>query len=332
MSWEQAIYWYALAAIGILGSAMFSGLETGTYTLNRVRLHVLAHAPRSNAAVLDRLLRSPNRLLGTLLVGNNVANYLSSLAIAALLGGAGYGDWAQVGINAAILTPLLFIFGEVLPKDLFRSHTDRLTYYFARPLLYLQQLLIYSGALPLIDLVSHGLQRIVHGAEMPLGVLHPRRVVTQLMRESAGHGVISLYQSDMVDRVLQLEQLRVRDVMVPWSEVVAARVSQPPEAIWALADRFPYARLPLLDGQGQPVGILELFDVLRHDPQTCPPLQQLAQPIVRLAPSVSCRTGLVTLQRRYSSMGIVYENRHRPVGLVTLKDLVEPIVGELDVW
>ena len=331
MSAAELILWYAAVLLGLAGSAMFSGLETGIYTLNRVRLHVLAHTPRSNAAVLERLIDRPNRLLGTLLVGNNIANYAASLAIAALLDQAGYRGWSQVAINAAILTPMLFIFGEVLPKDFFRSHTNRLTYSFARPLRWLQRLLTWTGPLPLIDGVSWLLGRLLGAGERGADMLHPRRVMTRLMKESVGHGLITPYQSDMIDRVLQMGRLRVRDVMTEWAGVTAARTSQPPEAVWALADRVPYTRLPLLDRAGEPIGLLDVADVLMHEPERCPPLQELARPLARIQPDASCRAALLTLQQHRTSMALVIEN-HRPIGLVTTKNLVEPIVGELDVW
>ena len=331
MSATELTLWYAAALLGMAGSAVFSGLETGVYTLNRVRLHVLAHTPRSNAAVLERLIDRPNRLLGTLLVGNNIANYAASLAVAALLEYAGRRGWSQVLINAAILTPVLFVFGEVLPKDFFRSHTNRLTYYFARPLRWLQRLLTWTGPLPLIDAVGWLLARLLGVRGRGADMLHPRRVMTQLMKESVGHGLITPYQSDMIDRVLQMGRLRVRDVMTDWQQATAARETQPPEAVWALADRVPYTRLPLLDRAGEPIGLLDVADVLMHEPEQCPPLPSLARPLARLQPDVSCRAALLTLQQHRASMALVVEN-NRPVGLVTTKNLVEPIVGELDVW
>ena len=331
MSTMELIGWYAAALIGTIGSATFSGMETGVYALNRVRLHVLAHQPGSNAAVLERLTLRPNRLLGTLLVGNNIVNYVASLAISAILADAGYHGWSQVIFSAAILTPILFIFGEVLPKDLFRSHADSFTYVFARPLRSLQIVLTVVGILPLIDAVSGGIHRVLGGQTVPAEMMHPRRQVTNLIREGVGHGVISPSQSAIVDRVLEISRRSVGDVMTPWAQVSTVRANQPPEAVWALANRVPYTRLPLVDGEGRPRGAIEIDQVLMYEPGRTPPYDQLAQPMATVGRAASCRDALSQLQHQRMTMAVVMEH-DRPIGLVTTKDLVEPIVGELEAW
>ncbi len=324
----ETILWYAAAATGMAGSALFSGLETGIYTLNRVRLHVRAHTAGSRADVLQRMTARPNRLLGTLLVGNNLANYLASYAVAILLSSAGHEGWAQVGINALILTPLLFVFGEVLPKDLFRRHADRLVYPMARPLAWMQ--VILRPFLVLIGAISTLLQRLFNQETLSMAA-HPRRVVTELLKEGVGHGLISAYQSDMIDRVLRAGKLNVRHVMVPWEKVTTAQTKQPPEAIWSLADRVPYARWPLLDEHSFCVGYLDVIQLLKLEEATCPPLLELAQPIIRIDPDTSLHDAMLHLQLQRAPMALVVAKK-QPIGLVTIKDLVEPIVGELEAW
>lgn len=330
MSTLEMVMWYLLALLGVSGSAIVSGVETGIYTLNRIRLHVLAHAPGSSAAVLEKLIAKPHRVIVTLLVGNNLFDYFTSLAIGSLLDDAGYKQWAQVGINAVILTPLVLIIGQIVPKDMFRSHSD-LTYYFARPLGWLQTLLMLLGIVPLVSGITRMLRRMTGQPNEPEAITHPRRVITQLMREGLGHGVISEYQSSMIDRTLELGHTTVGDVMRPWKQVSAVKASQEAEAVWIIADRVPYSRLPLLDASGRPVGLIEVAEVLRHDPKNCPPLAEFTRPLVELPPALSLRQALQTLQSGGGSMGVV-SDRGKPLGLVTLKDLIEPIIGELEVW
>ena len=106
----MTLFWLFGAFVGTLGSALFSGMETGSYTLNRIRLHLRVHGKQRTATVLDKMLNAPNRMLGTLLVGNNIVNYLASYSIAQLLAIAGYSDWGMVLVNVLLLTPLLLRF------------------------------------------------------------------------------------------------------------------------------------------------------------------------------------------------------------------------------
>jgi putative hemolysin len=331
LGWHHTLLWVGVALVGIIGSAMFSGLETGVYRLNRIRLHLLSQRPGSRAATLAHLVRQPNRLLGTLLIGNNIVNYMASYGIAVLLAGHGFSDWQQVLFNAAMLTPLLFVFGEVLPKDLFANYTDRLTYMFAGFLRVVQILLTLSLMLPLIDLVSRLLSRVLHTGQLNVQTFHPRRAMTELMKESIGHGVLSEYQSDIIDRVLHPTERIVSDAMIDWPQVVTVRAGQPGEAIWALADRVPFSRVPMIGPNGQPIGVLHVHDVLLHPPDECPPIESLAFQVPQVSPQTPLRQALRTLQQNRSAMALVMDG-NQPRGIVTLKDLIEPITGELQVW
>lgn len=330
MSGGELALWWAAAAAGLACSALFSGVETGIYTVNRVRLHLRDHQGQRSAQVLRHLLNRPTATLGTLLIGNNVANYMGSSALTVIVTAAGAGELQAIALNVALVTPLLFIFGETLPKDLFSAHADRLTYFFARPLLWLRRLCTVTGLLPLILLVSRGVSALLR---MPASTqpFHPRRMVGSLVREAAGHGVLSDEQSAIVERVLALAGDRVRDEMVPWPAVVKVSVTDPPARLWELADTTSFSRFPALDGAGKVVGVVSLYDALLHLPEECPPIAELARPVPALGPGEPLRAALAKLQREHARLALVAE-RGQTLGIVTIKDLVEPITGELASW
>ena len=327
-----AVVWWLMAFAGLCGSALYSGMETGVYQLNRVRLHLLVDAGDRRATLLERMVAYPNRVLGTLLIGNNVVNYLASMGISGLLAAMAYSDWQIVGITALILTPTLFVFGEVLPKDLFRTYTDRLTYLFARSLWVTQTVVRYTGLGPLVDGVSWLLSKALGAPQLGSAALHPRRVVTQLMKEGIDRGLISPYQSEVIDRVLHPTERHVCDAMVPWDATQKVQADKPPEAVWAIADRTTFSRLPLVDPSGRVAGLLSVLDVLRLDVEQCPPLAELARPITHLQPDQPIREALRRLRAEQSAMGLVIDEAGRPLGIVTVKDLVEPITGDLTMW
>ena len=331
MTGAHEILWWLLAAVGVAGSGVFSGIETGVYSINRVRLHVMAHSHNAAATALLRMVDHPNRLIATLLVGNSAVNYLASIAIGKLLEDTGYTGWALVAVDSAILAPILVIFGEVIPKDLFRSNAERLLYPFVRPLSLFYRVLGVLGVLPLVDLLSRMLHSLLRSREEAMRNMTPRHLVTHLMREGVGKGLLTRYQSNIIDRALQMSQLTVADVMVPWKAATVARTTQGAEAVWSIADRAPFSRVPLVDPAGRVAGVLEIESVLRRAPGDCPPLATLSRPAPRLRPDLPLRDALLLLQQERSSMGIVVDD-DRPIGLVTGKDLVEPLVGPLVAW
>ncbi|MEE9403794.1 MAG: CNNM domain-containing protein [Algisphaera sp.] len=332
MTSQATFFWSALTLAGLAGSALFSGLETGTYTLNRVRLQVYADRGRRTAMRLRQLLDQPAALLATLLIGNNLANYLGTFGLAVLLEAAAFGPGQAVLLNVLIITPLLFVFGETLPKDMMAAHGDRLMYPLTPVLSIAHRLFTAMGLVPLIQLFSRLAIRIMKLKGDPT-TFAPRRRVQLLVREGVGHGALSDEQSAIVDRVLQLSGRRVHEEMVPWNQVVTLSLNDTPNRLWQLAERSGRSRFPVCDAAGKVLGVIDLFDALLHGQKNCPPIAELLSPITRIHANHPLREALQTFQRQGLAIAVVEETQGgAPVGLITVKDLVEPITGELTTW
>ena len=333
MSTGELTVWLSLMLLGFAGSALYSGLETGVYSLNRVRLQVAAHQHRRGAASLRRLIDRPSLVLSTLLMGNNIANYLGSASLTIILTATQLSETQTIILNTLIVTPILFVFGETLPKDLFSAHADRLMYRLAPALVASRWLFTLTGLVPLVNLFSGGLVRLVGGSQGE-EITHPRRQVTALMKEGVGHGVLSDEQSVISERVLSLTDRRVRQEMVPWDAVLTVRVDDGPQRLWELASKTPRSRFPVLDRSGKVVGVVNLLDALLLEKHACPPVRELMSPPATLPAGMPLREAMKTMQRERVELAVVMEGgeRGRPVGVVTIKDLVEPITGEIEHW
>ncbi len=325
-------FWVGITVAGLAGSALFSGLETGAYTLNRVRLQVYADRGRRSALRLRHLLDRPAALLATLLIGNNLANYLGTFGLAVLLEAAAFSESQSVLLNTLIVAPLLFVFGETLPKDTMAGHSDRLMYPLTPVLWVAHRVFSALGLVALVSAFSRLAMRTLRLGEAP-GVFGPRRRVEMLVREGVGHGLLSDEQSAIVDRVLKLGDRCVREEMVPWSQVVTLSLQDGPDRLWALAERSGRSRFPVCDAQGAVVGVVDLFDALIRGRADCPPITELMSPAVRVAADRPLRDALQRFQADGLSIAVVEDQAGGgPVGLVTVKDLVEPITGELATW
>jgi len=321
------LLWGLLALAGLAGSATWSGLETGLYALNRVRLSVRRAEGDRAAERLAREVDNPERLLTTLLIANNVSNYLGSLGLAAVLQAAGLGDVGIIVLQAVVLTPMLLVFGESLPKDVFRVVADRVMYPFARVIFGVRMLATVTGVLPLVLGFTKLAGRVL-GGEGPAALPDARAMMVQMLKEGGSVGGLSEEQMSMVDRALLFGRTTVRDEMVAWPLVRWVRLDWGRERVLRYMDGSPHSRFPVLDKRGRVVGILPSIEAHVFTER---PLEELVRPPVMLSPRMSAREALQRLQEARAHIGIV-EQHGRPIGLVTAKDMVEPLTGELAEW
>lgn len=329
----EVLIWIGIMLLGFAGSALYSGLETGSYQLNRIRLQVARDRSLPGAATLDRLVHKPATLLSVLLIGNNLANYMGTAAVTRFFEASGLGQWAQIAINTAVLTPLLLIFGEILPKDLFARHADRLMYRFAKGLEVSRWLFTWTGLVPVVQGVGNlGIR--LFGQQDSVDMTHPRRRFGALVKEGAGYGVLSLEQTALTDRVLAMSSRKVAQEVVPWRSVHTVRVEDPLQRLRELGHRTGRSRYPVMEA-GQVVGVVHLMDALaprNSKPEGPETIRSIMKPATRIDPKTTVRQGLATMQQRHVGLAIVGDESGLPMGIVTVKDLVETITGELTAW
>ena len=327
---DAMLFWIIVMCLGFLGSALFSGMETGAYRLNRVRLYVQASQGRSSAKSLERIVAKPASLIGTLLIGNNLCNYAGTAGLGVILAAMEMPVWQAVLINTVLVTLVLFVFGETLPKDLFAAHADRLMYPLAKLLVFLRTLFTWTGVLPIVVAISVLAIRLVGKAEG--GALTPRKRVEQMVREGAGVGLISSEQTALAQRALSLSKRQVLAECTPWANVITIRESIDRAGLCKLVEQTPRSRLPVTDGRGRILGVVDTIDALMIDEAETAPVRSAMKPAVYLSASTTVRAALSQMQRKHIGLAIVRRDEGKPAGVVTVKDLVEPLTGEIINW
>lgn len=328
MSNGELILYLILLLVGLGLSALYSGMEIGFYTINRVRVAVLEGRGDRRARRLRACMLKPNRTLATLLVGNNIANYAGSFGLAAILNSMDYGPLASIAINAGILIPLLFIFGETLPKDLFRTHTDRWSYATSGFLVASRRFLTLTGLVPLVEGFG-SLIAMVLGARGE-DVTSARQHISRLIKEGVDAGVISVKQTNLADRALALRDRTVSMEMIPWSRVFYISADSEQKIREHTIRRRNFTRLPVVAKGGKVIGVMSILEALLDPKQTT---KDLCREAIEFTPDVRVHQALSTMRHARQTMAIVIDPRtKRPLGLVTLKDLVEPLIGDLTAW
>ena len=314
------LYFYAgLLLAALVLTAMFSGIETGIYTLNRIRLAIEVGRARKSALKLLEEIRFPNRLLATLLIGNVCAHDLGSIAIAHMLDGMGFTPLVGIALNTCLLLPLIFIFGETLPKELFRVHTDRWSYGCVGFLKVFRILFTVIGLVPLITwLGSLIVRRVGLGANVTLDA---RQRFQELFRESST--TIGERQVVMADRVMQLSDLTLNDVMTPWKDADILREQFQTDEVRAFLKNSNHSTYPFVDQNNRCVGVVSAMDIL-VTPDKAP--RELVRKAIELDKGTRVSEALRLLREGGGTL-IVVRDGQTEAGVSSLRDMLESVVG-----
>ncbi|MEZ9437680.1 HlyC/CorC family transporter [Vibrio atlanticus] len=319
---------FALLACLIVISGYFSGSETGMMSLNRYRLKHLANTGHKGAKRVEKLLSRPDRLIGLILIGNNLVNILAS-AIATILGMRIYGD-IGVAMATGALTLVILVFAEVTPKTIASLFPERVSY--ASSILLIILMKVLSPLVILVNFITNGFIRILgvkanHDATDHLSSEELRTVVNE-----AGSLIPQRHQ-DMLVSILDLEHVTVNDIMVPRNEITGIDINDDWKSIVRQLTHSPHGRIVLYRDQiDEVVGMLRLREayrlMLEKNEFNKETLLRAADEIYFIPEATPLNTQLLKFQRNKQRIGLIVDEYGDINGLVTLEDILEEIVGE----
>ena len=312
--------------VALLASAVFSGSETGLYRLSQPRLEVEARAGRRSAKLLRYLLRRESAVLVTILVGNNLAIEILTWRAEAL-GREMTQGFSHELLVVLVLTPIVFLFAEALPKDLFRRRPYASMAWTADFLL-LARFLLWPAE-RVLSLLAKGLEFVfgIHGERQHS--FGTRESVERLLHEGTLLGALEPRAEELARNALELRRMPVEQVMTPWEKVVRVSRSSAAAEAREVVGEAQYSRLPVTDEDGGVSGYFHQLDVLGSEEDTDPFIH--LREVLTLQPGTPVDRALARLRLRGVRMAIVGTAK-APVGLVALKDLLEEISGDLGSW
>lgn len=311
----------------ILLSACFSGSETALMTLNRYRLRHLADKGHPGARLAQRLLKKPDRLIGLILLGNNFVNILaSSLAtvLAIKLGGEG-----AIAIAAGLLTLVILIFAEVAPKTLAALHPEKLA--FPAAWVYTPLLKVMYPMVWLVNLVANAVLRLLK--VYPHSESGNALSKDELRTVVAETDVLLPHQHQtMMLNILDLEQATVEDIMIPRHEIDGIDLEKDWEDLQQDLQQMPYTQALVFRGNMDHVaGFVHARRLMRTQMSaelSYESLKKVITPPYYIPEGTPLNTQLVNFQKTHQRVGLVVDEYGDVLGLVTLSDLLEEIVGQ----
>lgn len=309
-------------------SAYFSGSETGMMTLNRYRLRHRAKQGNRAARRVEKLLRKPDRLISLVLIGNNLVNILAS-ALGTIVGMRLYGN-AGVAIATGVLTFVVLVFAEVLPKTIAALYPEKVAYpssFLLAPLLILMMPLVW-----LLNMVTRVLMRMVGiKADVTISSALSKDELRTIVNESRSQ--ISRRNQDMLLSVLDLEKVSVDDIMVPRNEIVGIDINDDWKAIVRQLTHSPHGRIVLYrDSLDDAISMLRVREAYRlmteKNEFTKEVMLRAADEIYYVPEGTPLSTQLAKFQRNKKKVGLVVDEYGDIQGLVTVEDILEEIVGD----
>ena len=318
---------YITLLVLILLSGFFSSSETGLMAINKYRLRHLANKGHRGAKLAQNLLRKPDRLIGLILLGNNLVNILAA-AIATVIGIRLFGA-NGVWIASLALTVVILIFAEVAPKTVAAVNPERIAFP-ASYVLYILLKILYPVVWLVNGLANFVLKPFRVRTNIDL-IEHLNREELRTLVKEGGERIPDDHQRMLVN-ILDLEQATVEDVMIPRQDIVGIDLDDDWEEILLQLTQTVYTRMPVFrESIDQVEGLLHIRTViakLAHGALTFDELKRSVRRPYFIPEGTALTQQLLEFQRRERRMGLVVDEYGDIQGMVTLDDILEEIVGE----
>lgn len=335
MNEHEASVYFTAGGIALLlaMSAVFSGSETALTATSRARMHKLESDGNKRAAAVNEIIRDPERLIGAILLGNNLVNILAS-ALATSLFVSFFGQ-SGVALATLVMTALVVVFAEVAPKTAAIARPEafsmivapimRVIVFLFAPVTRIVQLIV-RGALHLVGLNVDRSAHVLSASEELRGAIDLHHVEGRVDKDAR----------DLIRGALDLDEIRLEEIMVHRKSIEMLDLDRPVEVVIGDALRSAHTRLPLYRGDPDNiVGVLHAKDLLRaiwdaEGDAAGVDLAAIARKPYFVPETTTLHEQLDAFKRKQEHFALVVDEYGAIMGLVTLEDILEEIVGEIE--
>ncbi len=307
-------------------SAFFSSAETAFFSIRQSQIRLMQEKKKKGADLAHLLKKEPERLLITILIGNNIAQF-SAASIATVLGFEYFGS-VGAGIATGVVTFVSLVFGDIIPKTTAIAHNTTLVRQYAKPL-YFFFIIFYPLVWFLLKL-QNSLSAFLKVKHQSIVSEEEIRVMSRL---GAEHGAIEYSEHEMIENVFKFDDMKVGNIMTPKSKIEALHGDVPIEQIAHFVSLSGYSRFPV-DDDGKIIGYIHVNQIMRalNSDERERTVAEFASPIQAIDENMIVDEVFRSMKKSKSHMYLVHgENAPEDiVGIVTMEDVIEEIVGEIE--
>lgn len=323
------LYIFLLMLVLLLLKGFFSGSEIALVNADKLKLHHKANQGHRGATLVLRLFKRPEVLLGTTLVGTNI----STVALTTLGTMLMIDHFGSLGDLYAFLlfTPLFLIFGEIVPKSVYQQKSDTIAAIVVYPLRFFS--LLFSPIIFVFSRIARLAARLVGGGKTEQNVFITREQIRMVV-EMADRGTnVDVFDRVRIKRAIRFADTTVGEAMIPVAEIIAINHDRTTKDAIRIVRRMGYNRLPVYKRNvSNVIGIVTLTTWDLMDPQLeNKPLEALIKPACYVTSHQTIDELLPILQQREDHMAIVVDEFGSAIGIITIEDILEEVVGEIDV-
>lgn len=325
-------YWLTLEitiiTLLIVFSAFFSGSETAIISANRIRIKHLADSGNKNAVVLMEIIERPETFLTAVLIGNNIVNITASvLATDAALRTFGS---SGIAIATGVMTLFILIFAEVLPKTLSSRHPESISMIIAKPIK-----IIITVLKPVIWILTETINLLITRLGGKERVNHPfvtEDKIEVMLKVGEKEGTIERHEREIIQNLFEFSDTKAIEIMTPLEKIVSIEESNTMDTALALINESGHSRIPVYEKKlDNIIGMIYAKDFLKFKDHELSRIRvyQILRPISIVKSSRKIYPILKDMQKEKMNISVVVDNNNKVIGLVSMEDILEELVGEI---
>lgn len=304
--------------------------ETALMSLSKIRIRHMVEEGVKGSKLVEKLIEDPNRLLGAILIGNNIVNIGASAIATSLAVKIFNGSESAVAVSTAIMTVLVLIFGEITPKSIAKQKSEQVALKVSKPVQFC--VAVFKPFVAMFTAISSVFIRLFGGDPKATEPFITEEELKTMVGVSEEEGVLEDVEKEMIFNVFDFADLQVKDVMVQRVDVTAIDVNDGYEDILKVIQEEQFSRIPVYDDTiDDIVGVLNVKDLIIADKRDCKfkVTDYMREPLYTF--EFKKITELFNeMKKSRNHMAVVLDEYGGTVGIVTIEDVVEEIVGDIE--